>query len=322
MIKKTDKLCFVGHSLGPLFILHAVTKYNLHLDSAIFVSPFLDKLQRSWQIDHVNSSFYKIDFDFDLIKKLIPTSYVIYSDDDPYVHKNYSLMFAHALGSSTILVKRGGHMNSEVNLNEFSLVFDLCLTRLDLPLYQRYLMTRQKLGAINYVESTKGNVVKLAAKDALDEGVFRWRYMEKYGFVTLFTGIMSFWDPKSQYMQDARKAAKRAELTRVIIAEKESDLKNPVLHEQVKLDLVAGIRVYLCFYKDIQDVVPEPDFGVFDDSYVCIVPFDKEKQTVGTIELNSQEKVVQQALEWRKYIVDRAQKIESAKDLERFANRS
>jgi hypothetical protein len=183
-------------------------------------------------------------------------------------------------------------------------------------------MTRQKLGAINYVESTKGNVVKLAAKDALDEGVFRWRYMEKYGFVTLFTGIMSFWDPKSQYMQDARKAAKRAELTRVIIAEKESDLKNPVLHEQVKLDLVAGIRVYLCFYKDIQDVVPEPDFGVFDDSYVCIVPFDKEKQTVGTIELNSQEKVVQQALEWRKYIVDRAQKIESAKDLERFANRS
>src|SRR3990167_6420665 len=44
-----DKLCFIGHSLGCLFILHFLTKYKIKLDSAIFVSPFLDDLKRMWQ---------------------------------------------------------------------------------------------------------------------------------------------------------------------------------------------------------------------------------------------------------------------------------
>ena len=87
---KGEKLCFVGHSLGPLFILHVVDKYNLKLDSAIFVSPFLSKLGKSWQIDLVNQSFYKTDYDFAKLKKLIPVSYVLYSDNDPYVDRKHS----------------------------------------------------------------------------------------------------------------------------------------------------------------------------------------------------------------------------------------
>ena len=38
--KKNETLCFVGHSLGSLFILHVVARYKIKLDSAIFVSPF------------------------------------------------------------------------------------------------------------------------------------------------------------------------------------------------------------------------------------------------------------------------------------------
>ena len=56
-ITKTEKLCFVGHSLGPVFILHIIEKYNLHLDSAVFVSPFLNRLNKYWQADKVNNSF-------------------------------------------------------------------------------------------------------------------------------------------------------------------------------------------------------------------------------------------------------------------------
>ncbi len=116
-IKKNEKLCFIGHSLGPLFILHIVERFSIKLDSAIFVSPFLDKLNKNWQIDHVNDSFYKTNFNFEKLRKLIPVSYVLYSENDPYVDKNHSMLFAKALDSSLIFVKKAGHMNSEVNLN-------------------------------------------------------------------------------------------------------------------------------------------------------------------------------------------------------------
>ncbi|MEK7073742.1 MAG: alpha/beta hydrolase, partial [Patescibacteria group bacterium] len=154
--RKGEKLVFIGHSLGPLFILHIVERYNIKVDCAIFVCPFLEKLHKSWQIDHVNQSFYKTNFDFRKLKKLIPVSYVLYSNDDPYVDQKYSELFGNALASSMILLKRAGHMNSEVNLNDFPLIMDLCITRLELPLYQRYLSLKEKLGLTEYVEKTKG----------------------------------------------------------------------------------------------------------------------------------------------------------------------
>lgn len=136
-ISRENKLCFIAHSLGPLFVLHLLAKYNIKLDSAIFVSPFLTKLNRSWQIDLVNSSFYKKDFNFKKLQKLINISYTLYSENDPYVDKKYSIKFANKINSSLIHVKGAGHMNSEVNLNKFPLVFELCKTRLNLILYQK-----------------------------------------------------------------------------------------------------------------------------------------------------------------------------------------
>lgn len=126
-IKKEEKLCFIGHSLGPLFILHLVDRFNLQLDCAIFVSPFFEIPEtKLWQIDLVNKSFYKKDFDFEKLKKLIPVSYVLYSDNDPYVEKALSLEFAEKLKSKKILVKGGGHLNAEFGFYDFPLVFELC----------------------------------------------------------------------------------------------------------------------------------------------------------------------------------------------------
>jgi predicted alpha/beta hydrolase family esterase len=133
--KKTDKLCFVCHSLGSLFILHILEKYQIQLDSAIFVCPFLDKLNRSWQIDLVNQSFFKTDFNFPVLQKLIPVSYVLFSKTDPYVPKEKPLFFANKLHSSVIEVLNAGHMNDEIGFTKFPLVTDLCLSRLDSVIY-------------------------------------------------------------------------------------------------------------------------------------------------------------------------------------------
>ena len=247
--RKSDKLCFVGHSLAPLFILHVVEKYSIKLDCAIFVSPFLRPLN-DWRFDIVNRSFYKEGFDFSKLQKFIPVSYVLYSDNDPYVDKRYCVEFAEKLGSSQILVKRAGHMNSEVNLNEFPLVYELCKTRIDLSLYQRYLEHRRELYEVPYVRSKSEEVIYLEPDEVFAEGVFHFRNLRREGFCTFFTGT-KFWDTQSKYMEEARKAAGRVELARVFVVDKVSDLERPILLEQIKLDMAAGIGVYLCMWEDI-----------------------------------------------------------------------
>lgn len=127
-VQEERALCFIGHSLAPLFILHVVNKYNLKLDSAIFVSPFLTKLHNP-TFDTVNKTFYKENFDFEKLKKLIPVSYTLCSNNDPYVSSNLSIDFAKKLGSKTIEVKNGGHLNAESGFTSFPLVLDLCRER-------------------------------------------------------------------------------------------------------------------------------------------------------------------------------------------------
>jgi predicted alpha/beta hydrolase family esterase len=318
-IKPGEKICLIGHSLGPLFILHAVEKFNLHLDSAIFVSPFLDKLDK-WEFNLANGTFYKTDFDFEKIKKLIPVSYVLYSDDDPYVNKKHSILFAKALDSSTILVRRAGHMNGSVNLNEFPLVFDLCMSRLDLSLYQQYLRHRIKFSAQEYIigDHDRG-VIRLKPDDVIDEGIFHFQNLKNEGFCTLFTAQMDFWNPTSEYMRYARIAAKRVKnFTRVIVAENKEILKNSLLRKQIVLDLEAEIQVYLCFYDVIKGVVTDPDFGIWDNDYVCIVRYDKEKHKTDEAELNSRTEDIRKYQDWEKYILSKSEQIKSVSDLDKY----
>ncbi|MFA5793424.1 MAG: alpha/beta hydrolase [Candidatus Gracilibacteria bacterium] len=136
--RKGEKLCFIGHSLGPLFILHLVERYNIKLDSAIFVCPFLEKLNKAWQIDHVNESFYKSDFDFGTLIKLIPISYVIYAKDDPYVPVKSARTFALNMKSHIIESETGMHFNSDAKCTSFPLVLELCKTRLQKGNTQNY----------------------------------------------------------------------------------------------------------------------------------------------------------------------------------------
>lgn len=319
-IKKGEKLCYIGHSLGPVFILHVVGKFNLQLDSAIFVSPFMDaiKSKEYWQFDHVNKTFYKTDFDFDKLKKLIPVSYVLYSDTDPYVAKSHSTLFAKVLDSSVIMVKRAGHLNSEVNLNEFPLVFDLCLTRLDLDMYQRYLQRVADRYAADFIRNNKERVLFLRPEDIFDEARFHFSQLHSYGYANFLTGIPD-WDPNNQYYKDCRKAANRVDdLTRVFLVEHIPDLKRPVLLRHLKLDLEGGVKVYLCMLDEIKNEVKDPDFGLWDKDYRCTIHYD-EKGKMKEIVLSSRKEDVEQAEKWRDLILKKATRIfNNDNDIENF----
>lgn len=127
-LKEGDDNIFIGHSLGPLFILHLLEKFKIKLDAALFVSPFLTRLEKpSWQINTVNASFYKDDFNFEKISKLWKISYVIYGDNDPYVDLSQILSFAQKTKSSLVPVVDGGHLNKGENTE---LIIELCKSRL------------------------------------------------------------------------------------------------------------------------------------------------------------------------------------------------
>lgn len=129
-IKDEDKVFFVAHSLGPLFSLHAITKYHINVAGAVFVSPCLTKLPGvAWQFDLENSTFYKDDFDQTVIRKLIPRSYTVYSKNDPYIPIDYALAFANLLGSTTIAVKNGDHLGGK--FTKLPLVEELMKTLID-----------------------------------------------------------------------------------------------------------------------------------------------------------------------------------------------
>lgn len=320
--KKGEALCFIGHSLGCAFILHIVDKFNIELDSAIFVSPFMDRLnlEKFWQLDHVNTSFYKTDFDFDKLKKLIPASYVLYSDSDPYVSKSHVTLFAKTLDSSYIFVKRAGHLNSEVNINEFPLILELCKTRIDFPAYQAFMSKRSKLFSVNYAGNRTEEVIYLNPKDVFAYGRFQFRNLEDNGFCTFLTPNNEF-DPDSIYMQEARKAAKRIKhkLIRVFIIADIDHLEIPEIRKQIKLDLENGIDIRLCMYdKEIKQKVREPDFGIWDDDYVCYVSYDKNHVSQ-EVRLSSRKTDMAEAKKWEKIIMKKAVKISNTTaDIENF----
>lgn len=126
----SDKLCFVGHSLGPLFILHMLERFPIKLDSAIFVAPFFTKLNTSPIINHVNESFYRNDFDFKKLNSLIPKSYTLLSNDDPHVDNELSLDFANKLKSDVVQVSGLAHFATSIKMTKFPLLLELCKTRL------------------------------------------------------------------------------------------------------------------------------------------------------------------------------------------------
>ena len=87
----------------------------------------------------------------------------------------------------------------------------------------------------------------------------------------------------------------------------------------MKLDFEAGIQIFLCRYNDIESSVEVPDFGITDDSYVCLVPYDKKTRKAHEIELNSSDEMMEMARKWKVEILNHAYEITDVmKDIQEF----
>lgn len=318
-LQNTDeKICFIGHSLGNVFILHVLEKYNIQLDAAIFVSPCLDRLTLvPWYYDKVNTTFYKTDFDFEELKNLVPVSYVLYSENDPYIEPRRALHFAKVLDSSHIMVREAGHLNAEVQLMEFPLVFDLCMTRIDLSLYQKYAYKRQVEDSVKSLKNPENKVLKMTPEQIMDEGTFHYMNLQKSGFATFITSANDC-DPKGEYYRGSRdKAKKGIPITRVFVVKDRKDLEKPRLIEQINLDIKSGIDVRLVDNGVIEKIGCEEDFGIWDNEYVCTLHFSDDGHISEGI-IDGTLKTITTAQNWRDRILRGSIKLERMEDLNKF----
>lgn len=308
----------VGHSLGPLFALHLIEQLNLKVDCLIAVSPFLSLSDKKvpWQFQAVNRTFYKTDFNQKNLKGLIQTAYVLYSDNDPYVPSENGRAFAKLIDASEIPVKGAAHMNAEVNLREFPLVLELCKSRVELNLYQKYIDHRAELFQEDTAKYHTEKIVEVSPKDIFDEGIFKFRNLQKNGFCT-FPSNTRLWDNQSLYMQESRKAAARLKtVVRVFIIEDSVDLLRQELQDQIKADL-ESMQVFVVMATELPDDIAR-DFGIWDDEYVCLVE-TRNTKVEPKIMLSSRTADMERAQEWRRLIMEKAQRVTSLDEVQKLA---
>jgi len=67
----------------------------------------------------------------------------------------------------------------------------------------------------------------------------------------------------------------------------------------------------------IENEITEPDFGIWDDEYLCIVPISGGR--INKVKLSSRIEDIKEAKKWQKLILEKAKKINNTDtDIRRF----
>jgi len=115
---------FIGHSLGPAFILTILENINIQIKACFFVSGFIGSLNNP-QFDNLNSTFVDKEFDWDKIKTNCKSFYVFHSDNDPYVPIKKAEELTTKLSVETKIIKNAGHFNKKAGYTKFDMLLEL-----------------------------------------------------------------------------------------------------------------------------------------------------------------------------------------------------
>ncbi len=109
---------FVGHSLGPAFILSLLEKYKIK--GAYFVAGYHpNKLPKDNEWYKSVKTFIDRSFDWDRIKTNCAIFHVYHSDNDPYFPLFLGEELAKQLGVNVDIVKNAGHFNEAAGYLKF-----------------------------------------------------------------------------------------------------------------------------------------------------------------------------------------------------------
>lgn len=112
-----ENTIIIAHSIAPVFVCKYLIKNNIRVKKLIFVCGFNNYLGINPDYDAVNKPMYVSNFKD--IKKYCDDIVCFYSDNDPYVKFDVEKQFADAIADKQIIVKGGGHINSESGFEKF-----------------------------------------------------------------------------------------------------------------------------------------------------------------------------------------------------------
>ena len=118
-----EETIFVGHSLGPAFILNVLEGLNKPVKAAFFVAGFVGNLNNP-EFDELNKSFADRVFDWGKIRENCGRFFVFYSDNDPYVPIQKAQILGQMLGTEPIIVKEAGHFNDAAGYTKFPVLLE------------------------------------------------------------------------------------------------------------------------------------------------------------------------------------------------------
>ena len=124
---------FVGHSMGCQTIVRylATLPENVKVGGAVFVAGFFQHItnleQEPMGID-VDREWITTPLDTDKVRRHLPKSAAIFSDNDPYVSLDNREDFKNKLGSEIIVLHAMGHFNEEAGVTELPIVRDKLYT--------------------------------------------------------------------------------------------------------------------------------------------------------------------------------------------------
>lgn len=107
-----------AHSIAPVFICKFLIENQIKVKRLVFVCGFNNYFGINEEYDTVNKSMY-LDNLSD-VKNYCDDIICYYSQNDPYVKYENEKEFADTITNNQIVIKDGGHLNSESGYTEFN----------------------------------------------------------------------------------------------------------------------------------------------------------------------------------------------------------
>lgn len=106
-----------AHSIAPIFVCKFLVENKVKVKRLVFVCGFNNYLGLNEEYDAVNESMY---FDnLSDVKNYCDDIVCYYTENDPYVKYEKEKEFADTIATKQIVIKDGGHLNSESGYTEF-----------------------------------------------------------------------------------------------------------------------------------------------------------------------------------------------------------
>ena len=112
----------IAHSIAPVFVCKYLIKNKIKVKKLIFVCGFNNYLGINPKYDAVNKPMYLDNLED--VKEYCDSIICFYSDNDPYVKYDIEKRFADAIADKQVVIRGGGHINSEGGFEKFDKLLD------------------------------------------------------------------------------------------------------------------------------------------------------------------------------------------------------